>query len=83
MTEIRNADRKIVFADTAFAFDWSLWQAGIFEYSFVEPYSGIGYHHWPTMHFRHGRDLANIAWADGHATSERYEWDAADDRSGQ
>ena len=56
----------------------------LIEYSFAEPY------HWvftagtessatadPTIHFRH-RGRANVAWCDGHITSEKLETRAGD-----
>jgi len=68
-TMIRNAASKIAFADAAMAVTGGV----LIEYSFVEPpltqYGPAS----PSMHFRH-RGLANIAWADGHVTSERMSW---------
>jgi prepilin-type processing-associated H-X9-DG protein len=56
----------------------------IVEYSFIEPPRPVSADHphgepgadnfaSPTIHFRHyGR--ANVLWADGHITSEKWEW---------
>jgi len=74
---LRPAD-TIMFADAAIPQDGYL-----VEYSFVEPPLEVSAEHprgrpgavrlSPTMHFRHyGR--ANVLWADGHITSERWEW---------
>lgn len=75
---IQHPGETILFADAAIA------QNGyIVEYGFVEPPHYVtadepqGVEAWgflsPTMHFRHhGR--ANVLWADGHVTSERWEW---------
>lgn len=75
---IANPAETIMFADAAIPQD-----GHIVEYSFVEPplpvsaahprgASGQGFTA-PTMHFRHyGR--ANVLWADGHVTSERFVW---------
>ncbi len=45
----------------------------LIEYSFAEPpqFAGGGTP-WPTIHFRH-RGRANVAWADGHVSSETLE----------
>ncbi len=76
---IKDPAHTIMFADAAIP------QEGyIVEYSFVEPPLFPSYEHprgdpdpgftpSPTLHFRHyGR--ANVCWADGHITSERWEW---------
>jgi prepilin-type N-terminal cleavage/methylation domain-containing protein/prepilin-type processing-associated H-X9-DG protein len=64
---IRDPAGKIVFADTAMAAPAPI------EYSFVEaPFSAWG-ENTPSIHFRH-RDYANIAWADGHVTAEKFVW---------
>ncbi|MEA2709803.1 MAG: hypothetical protein QOF78_2404 [Phycisphaerales bacterium] len=66
---IRRAAEKIAFADAAMANAPN----ALVEYSFLEPPTN----HWgetsPSLHFRHGR-RANIGWADGHVTGERFEW---------
>lgn len=60
----------IMFADTAFAVG-----KNIQEYPFVEPFyyinarGQIGAQLTPSLHFRHNGE-ANVAWADGHVTSE-------------
>jgi len=43
------------------------------EYSFVEPPMEGTTQMSPSIHFRH-RNRANIAWADGHVTPERFGW---------
>jgi prepilin-type processing-associated H-X9-DG protein len=54
----------------------------LIEYSFLEPPVSIWvdsvlgpqyYPSSPSIHFRH-RNRANIAWADGHVTSELFSW---------
>mgnify|MGYP001278447085 FL=1 len=37
------------------------------------PFDTNGNPNSPTIHFRHEK-TANIAWMDGHVTSERFEW---------
>src|SRR5690242_6758128 len=73
MNQIHRPAEKIAFADAAMADSPS----SLVEYSFLEPplflYGGIGYPSSPSMHFRHRR-RANVAWADGHVTAERYQW---------
>jgi prepilin-type processing-associated H-X9-DG protein/prepilin-type N-terminal cleavage/methylation domain-containing protein len=68
---IRNPAGKIAFADTA------MFDAGIIEYSFVEPPLVWVPDDWtettPSLHFRHSR-RANIGWADGHVSAELFEW---------
>ena len=69
---IRRPSEKIAFADTAY------YSNGLIEYSFIEPPhfiqpDGSQIESSPTLHFRHGR-RANIAWADGHVSGERFEW---------
>ena len=79
--QIANPAATIMFADAAIAMPGT-----IVEYSFVEPPRFVSKEHphgqpgagdefflSPTIHFRHyGR--ANVCWADGHITSERWEW---------
>ena len=59
----------VMFADAAYL-QGNGKKAKLIEYSFVEPpqFAGGGTP-WPTIHFRH-RGRANVAWADGHVTSE-------------
>jgi prepilin-type N-terminal cleavage/methylation domain-containing protein/prepilin-type processing-associated H-X9-DG protein len=79
MNMIHSSAEKIAFADAAMG------QLGnqLIEYSFLEPptylyvdsVSGPAYYPTacPSMHFRH-RNHANVAWADGHVTSELFGW---------
>jgi prepilin-type processing-associated H-X9-DG protein len=78
LTQIRRSSAKIAFADTAFGFDWTN-GPGLYEYSFVEAPLSVWGAQWPSIHFRHGAksDRANIGWADGHVTSEPFEWTLA------
>jgi len=66
---IRRPAEKIAFADAAIASGPN----ALIEYSFLEPPTN----HWgetsPSLHFRHSRH-ANIGWADGHVSGERFEW---------
>ena len=59
----------VMFADAAYL-QGNGKKAKLIEYSFAEPpqFAGGGTP-WPTIHFRH-RGRANVAWADGHVTSE-------------
>ncbi len=70
---IRRPSEKIAFADAAI----STGPREIIEYSFIEPpqffMSGTPQNSTPSIHFRHSR-RANIGWADGHITAERFEW---------
>jgi len=73
MNMIFRSSAKIAFADAAMG------QAGnqLIEYSFLEPpsqyWAPVWYTSSPSIHFRH-RNHANIAWADGHVTSELFAW---------
>jgi prepilin-type processing-associated H-X9-DG protein len=65
---IQRLSEKIAFADAAMG------NPGLIEYSFLEPPFDVdGNASSPSLHFRH-RGKANIAWADGHVTAERFEW---------
>lgn len=78
-SQIQDPFKTIMFADTAFPQPYGKSPRYVIEYSFAEPY------HWvfkpgaestfradPSIHFRHaGR--ANVAWCDGHVSSERLE----------
>jgi prepilin-type processing-associated H-X9-DG protein len=76
---VRHSAEKIAFADTAMGQPGNL----LIEYSFVEPPLEILYVDpvtgpvyipaSPSLHFRH-RGKANVAWADGHVTSEAFGW---------
>lgn len=70
--QIRRPAEKIAFADTAIAIP------ALVEYSFVTPpRDGDGNETSPSIHFRHGGAKgrrANVAWADGHVTSELMTW---------
>ena len=67
-----------MFADAAMNVGGTL-----IEYSFLEPPHFVTDEHpkgnaeWgfasPSMHFRHD-SRANVLWADGHVSSEKYEW---------
>ena len=71
---IRRPAEKIAFADCAIASGPNQ----LIEYSFVEPpvfhFGGTAMPSTPSLHFRHRGRRANIAWADGHVTAERFEW---------
>ena len=77
-SRIQHPGQTIMFADAAIPQD-----GYIIEYGFVEPPYYVtadepkGVEAWgvlsPSIHFRHyGR--ANVLWADGHVTSERWGW---------
>ena len=63
----------VMFADAAYL-QGNGAKAKLIEYSFAEPpqFAGGGTP-WPTIHFRH-RGRANVAWADGHVSSETLAW---------
>lgn len=67
---IRRTAEKIAFADTAIAVS----PTAVIEYSFIEPPVTRFGPSSPSLHFRHARRRANIAWADGHISSEPFEW---------
>ena len=59
----------VMFADAAFLHG-SGRNLRLIEYSFAEPPRfASGGTPWPSIHFRH-RNRANVAWADGHVSSE-------------
>lgn len=68
---VPNMARTVMFTDAALAV-----AAGLQEYPFTEPYNGVtpsgelAYPLQPSTHFRHN-GKANVAWADGHVSSER------------
>jgi prepilin-type processing-associated H-X9-DG protein len=65
---IRHASETLMFTDAA------LGSPLLIEYSFVEPPLASGFPTLsPSIHFRH-RAMANIAWVDGHVSSQRMEW---------
>jgi len=69
--DIRNAPRKIMFADAAFLASGGDGSSGprLIEYSFIEPpVPGLQ----PSMHFRHRGRIANVCWADGHVASVKF-----------
>jgi prepilin-type processing-associated H-X9-DG protein len=77
-TRLFNAANTIMFADAAIPIGGDL-----IEYGFIEPPYIVSPEHprgdeengfaAPSIHFRHnGR--ANVLWADGHVTSEKWEW---------
>ena len=67
---IRRPSEKVAFADAAIANSPN----SLVEYSFVEPPTTLWGDTSPTLHFRHAGKRANIGWADGHVTGERFEW---------
>lgn len=70
VTMIRHPSETIVFGDAAMAYTGG----AIIEYSFIEPpLLGGSWPSSPSIHFRH-RGMANIAWADGHVSSEAMAW---------
>ena len=75
---IRRSAEKVVFADAALANKPDV----LIEYSFLEPplffmSDGKTSPTSPSLHFRHAGRRANVAWADGHVTGERFEWSYA------
>jgi len=68
---VASPGKTVMFADTAFV------SAGLIEYSFVEPrfHPQFAVRADPSIHFRHHK-LANVAWCDGHVSSEwrTYTW---------
>ena len=67
-SQVHRPAEKLAFADCAIA------NPALIEYSFVEPpLDADGNPTSPSIHFRHRRQ-ANVAWADGHVTAERFEW---------
>jgi prepilin-type processing-associated H-X9-DG protein len=68
IAQIKRPATKLVFADAAMA------RGGLIEYSFlVAPLDTDGNPTSPSIHFRH-RKQANLAWADGHVTSQPMDW---------
>ena len=67
-SRIRNPAMKIAFTDAAIG------NPAPIEYSFVEPpLDTDGNPTSPSIQFRH-RNKANIGWADGHVSVEKFEW---------
>jgi prepilin-type processing-associated H-X9-DG protein/prepilin-type N-terminal cleavage/methylation domain-containing protein len=76
---VHQSSAKIAFADAAMGqvsnqlIEYSFLEPPL-EILYVDPVSGpVYYQSSPSMHFRH-RGYANVAWADGHVTSEKFEW---------
>ena len=77
-SDVQNPGETIMFADAALPQD-----GYVIEYSFLEPphFPTVefpqGNEAWgfasPSMHFRH-RGRVNVLWADGHISSEKWEW---------
>lgn len=71
IANIPRPQATIMFSDAAFAR-----QNGVQEYAYCEPWNSVGptgklrSRLIPSMHFRH-QGRANVAWCDGHVTSER------------
>lgn len=81
-TQIRQPAETVVFADTATPYDMHVGE-GLFQYAYVEPPVALWLGEygmpeevssWPTIHFRHNRRMAAVAWADGHVTLERFSY---------
>jgi prepilin-type N-terminal cleavage/methylation domain-containing protein/prepilin-type processing-associated H-X9-DG protein len=74
MTQIRDSTGTAVFADSATAYDYYSGQSGVFQTAYIDepaPYwAGGAVAAWPSIHFRHNRKMTNVAWADGHVTTE-------------
>jgi prepilin-type N-terminal cleavage/methylation domain-containing protein/prepilin-type processing-associated H-X9-DG protein len=67
-SQIARPSEKILFADTAIAFP------SLIEYSFATaPKDGWGNSTSPSLHFRHNK-FCNVAWVDGHVSSETMDW---------
>lgn len=72
-TMVKNGSQKLAFADAAMG-RGSGGGNHVIEYSFLTPpLNSAGPGKSPSIHFRHDR-RANIAWVDGHVTSEAMEW---------
>ncbi len=81
-TQIHSPSETVAFADTATAYDMNS-GTGLFQYAYVEPPVALwtieynmpsGVSSWPSIHFRHNRRMAAVAWADGHVTMERFSY---------
>ena len=72
MANIPSPTRVVMFTDCAFPRP-----AGLQEYAYSEPFQWVNYRGRPrgaldpSMHFRH-TDHANVAWCDGHISTERW-----------
>ncbi len=77
MTQIRDSAQKIAFADAISPYDWST-GAGLYTDSFIKSPKSVWGWNTPNMHFRHNQSSVNVAWADGHVTTERFEWTLSD-----
>lgn len=72
VTQIRRPAETLLFADSAMAVS-SPSGVRLIEYAFAEPPTNSFGPTSPSVHFRH-RGRANIAWADGHVSSEPMAW---------
>jgi prepilin-type N-terminal cleavage/methylation domain-containing protein/prepilin-type processing-associated H-X9-DG protein len=76
-TRVLKPSETIMFADAALPVADYVIEYGILEPPlYVDPDYPHGHPQWlmaPSMHFRHMM-RANVIWADGHATSERWGW---------
>jgi len=77
LVKVKNGTTKVMFADVAFPYSFPE-GVGLFEYSFVEAPVSVYGPGTPSLHFRHNRNRANVAWADGHVTAEAFEWTLTD-----
>lgn len=91
-TSVKHTHSTVMFTDTAFLQTLDNGQQAFIEYSFAHPpywhwyiqltenlkydYSEYGGRPNPVIHFRHG-GFANVAWVDGHVSSETMDLTAA------
>ena len=77
MVQIRNSSEKIAFADSVSPYDF-VDGPGLYTDSFIKSPTSVYGWNTPNIHFRHNKAAANIAWADGHVTTEKFEWTLGD-----
>ena len=70
---VQRTARTIVFANSAIGIDSTFSKHGLREnWALDAPNPGASYYIAPTVHYRHGGQIANVSFADGHVEQVRY-----------
>jgi prepilin-type N-terminal cleavage/methylation domain-containing protein/prepilin-type processing-associated H-X9-DG protein len=73
-TDVDSTSATFLFSDSALLVTWSSPPSAQESYSLAAPFSTVAGSAQPTTHFRHGGQIANVAFLDGHIEGRAEVW---------